>query len=89
MQSALIVEARLTSGSIIDCFGKINIYKTNSGKWFRQSLLFAKACPEPDLKYRSNSTAFDLSEKARQVTSIHGFLFIGKLKGLLMDYDLR
>jgi hypothetical protein len=27
--------------------------------------LFAKACPEPDLRYISNSTAFDSSEKAR------------------------
>ena len=25
------------------------------------NLLLAKACPEPDLRYRSNSTAFDSS----------------------------
>jgi hypothetical protein len=30
-----------------------------------RSFLLAKACPEPDLRYRSNSTAFDSSEKAR------------------------
>jgi hypothetical protein len=28
------------------------------------SLLFAKACPEPDFRYCSNSAAFDFSENA-------------------------
>ena len=30
-----------------------------------QSLLFAKARPDPDLRYSSNSTALDSLEKAR------------------------
>ena len=41
---------------------------TNSGIEGRQdsqSLLFAKALPDPDLRYLSNSTALDSSEKAK------------------------
>jgi hypothetical protein len=34
--------------------------------------LLAKACPEPDLMYRSNASAFGLSEKAKYVTSRQG-----------------
>jgi len=37
-----------------------------------QNLLLAKAYPEPDLRYFSNSTAFGSSEKVRQVASFHG-----------------
>ena len=48
-------------------------YRWKTDRWLNSgvvsdvhhNLLLAKACPEPDLRYRSNSMAFDSSEKAR------------------------
>jgi hypothetical protein len=37
-----------------------------------QERFFAKACPEPDLRYRSNSTARWSSWKQRCITTFHG-----------------
>jgi len=40
--------------------------------FYPQNLLFAKALPDPDLRYFSNSTAFDSFENPIYVTSLHG-----------------
>jgi len=42
---------------------------------YPQNLLFAKALPDPDLRYFSNSAAFDSLEKAMYVTMFQGLYF--------------
>jgi len=43
--------------------------------FFYENLFLAKAMPEPDLRYLSNSKAFFSDKKAQYQTSLYGLFF--------------
>ena len=63
-------------GRLDALFGHVRNFYWLSCNFYHHNRLLAKACPEPDLRYRSNSTAFDSSEKARWVMSFQDLYLV-------------